>query len=213
MSRLLGVCVWLARWPACSIGFGMRPEATGYRNIVLSGIMAGLSREEIEGYVPQIAEFCELGEYLNMPVRTYSNGMAMRLRFACGTAYSPEILLKDEWLGVGDPVFRKKAQAGMAALLEKAGILMLASHNNSSVRRNCNKALWLVRGVMRAFGAVEEVLEKFEHANRVGNREQPNQEGHESIPLAADAITELADESASQKPFASSNEQAPAVER
>lgn len=141
-----------------SVGLGMRPEASGYRNIELSGLLAGYSKKEIAEMLPSIAAFTELGDYLSMPVRTYSNGMAMRLKFACGTAFNPEILLMDEWLGAGDPEFQKKAQRRMSMLVESAGILLLASHSHSLITRTCSKAAWLDRGILKAYGPSEEVV-------------------------------------------------------
>ncbi len=143
-----------------SLGLGTKTEANGYRNIELAGLMAGYSRDQIDEKLPAIAEFTGLGQYLNMPVRTYSNGMAMRLKFACGTAFSPEVLLMDEWLGAGDPSFQKKASDKMAELVEQAGILVLASHNHQLIKNSCNKVIWLDRGEMKLFGPVDEVLEQ-----------------------------------------------------
>jgi len=100
-----------------------------------------------------------------MPVRTYSNGMAMRLKFACATAFNADILLMDEWLGAGDPEFQDKAQKRMRKLVDEAGIMILASHNHSVIQQSCNKAAWLDRGQLRAFGAVEDVLEFYKTAH------------------------------------------------
>lgn len=144
-----------------NVGLGVRPEATGYRNIVLTGLVAGYSRAEIEAMTPDIVEFAELGPYLNLPLRTYSNGMAMRLKFACATAFQPDILLMDEWLGAGDAEFREKAEQRMTELVEKAGILVLASHSDNLIQRMCNKVLWLDGGVMRAFGPTAEVMAQY----------------------------------------------------
>ena len=141
-----------------SVGLGMKPEASGFRNIELAGLMAGFSRREIDERLPEIADFCELGEYLNMPVRTYSNGMAMRLKFACGTAFEPEILLMDEWLGAGDPAFQKKAAKRMRELVDKAGILVLASHNHHQIAEECNMVIWLDRGEIRGIGPPRFIL-------------------------------------------------------
>ncbi len=143
-----------------SMGLGVRPEATGYRNIVLLGLMAGYSKKEIDKMVPEIAEFSELGAYLDMPLRTYSNGMAMRLKFACGTWFSPEILLMDEWIGAGDAAFKAKAQERVSELLGNAGILVLASHSERLLRSNCNKAAWLDGGEIRAIGPLDEILDQ-----------------------------------------------------
>ncbi|WP_081871561.1 ABC transporter ATP-binding protein [Parvularcula oceani] len=137
---------------------GIRAEATGYRNIELSGLIAGYPREAIREILPKIAEFTELGDYLNYPVRTYSNGMAMRLKFACATAFHPDILLLDEWLGAGDPDFQKKAQARMVEMVEQAGIMILASHNHNLIKETCDKVAWLERGELRAYGPAGDVI-------------------------------------------------------
>ena len=149
-----------------SVGLGVHPETTGYRNIMLSGLMAGYSRAQVIDMMPEIAEFCDLGEYLDMPVRTYSNGMAMRLKFACATAFDADIILMDEWLGAGDPSFQNKAQKRLRRMVDDAGILMLASHNHTVIRKSCNKLAWLDRGRLRAFGEVEEVLAYHDEATR-----------------------------------------------
>lgn len=148
-----------------SLGLGIQPEATGYKNILISGLMAGFRREEVLEKLPEIIDFCELGEYLDMPVRTYSNGMAMRLKFACATAFNADILLMDEWLGAGDPQFQDKAQKRLRKLVDEAGIMILASHNHSVIQQSCNKAAWLDRGQLRAFGAVEDVLDFYKTAH------------------------------------------------
>ncbi|MEL7032712.1 MAG: ABC transporter ATP-binding protein [Pseudomonadota bacterium] len=142
-----------------SAGLGVHPETTGYRNIILSGLMAGYSRSDAKDLLPSIAEFSELGEYLHMPVRTYSNGMAMRLTFACATAFDADIILMDEWLGAGDPSFQAKAQERLRKMVDKAGILILASHNHNVIKQSCNKVAWLDKGRLKMFGEVEEVLE------------------------------------------------------
>ena len=141
-----------------SVGLGMRPEATGLQNIRFAMLLAGLNDAEIRQKTDDIIAFSELGQYLEMPLRTYSNGMAMRLKFACATALSPDILLMDEWLGAGDPNFQRKATARLRQLLDRAGILVLATHNHANIKNLCNKAVWLDQGEVRAFGPVDEVL-------------------------------------------------------
>ncbi len=141
-----------------SAGLGIRAEASGYRNIELAGLVAGRSNEDVRAKIADIAAFTELGEYLNMPVRTYSSGMAMRLKFACATAFAPDILLMDEWLGAGDPDFKKKASRRMDELVDQAGLLVLASHNHRLVQETCEKTIWMDRGCMRAFGPSELVV-------------------------------------------------------
>ena len=147
-----------------SVGLGMKPEATGRRNIELAGLMAGRSRREIAEKLPEIEEFSELGQYLNMPVRTYSNGMAMRLKFACATTFASDILLMDEWLGAGDAAFQAKARDRMSTLVADAGILVRASHDVGQIKGSCDKAIWLDRGEMVAFGPVDDVLKAMETA-------------------------------------------------
>src|SRR4249919_269279 len=126
-----------------NISLGFRAEATGYRNILLKGLIAGKTRAQIDRAVPEIAEFTELGPYLHMPLRTYSQGMAMRLAFAIATAFSSEILLLDEWIGAGDAQFLEKAVKRMSSFVESAQILVLASHSATLLRRVANKAIWM----------------------------------------------------------------------
>ena len=147
--------------PLFNVGLGVRREATGRRNIVLRGLMRGLTHKQAEAKIPEIVEFSELHEFIDMPVRTYSTGMAMRLSFAMATAFEPEILLIDEWLGAGDQSFQKKARARMFELMDTAGITVLASHREGLLRKVCSKCVWLDGGIMRAFGSIDEVLDAF----------------------------------------------------
>lgn len=144
-----------------NVGLGVRKEATGRRNILLRGLMNGLSHSEAVAKIPEIIEFSELGEFIDLPVRTYSTGMAMRLTFATATAFEPEILLLDEWIGAGDQKFQKKAKKRMFDLLEHAGITVIASHRNQLIRDVCTKCLWLNNGVIEKLGPVDEVLDSF----------------------------------------------------
>jgi len=134
-----------------NINLGFRPEATGRRNIELRGLVNGWSPEVIEGRMDDIIEFSELGEFIDMPFKSYSSGMAARLAFSVATTLEPEILLMDEWMGAGDPKFQEKASQRMDALAEKAGIIVLASHNHTLLRRTCNKILHLEGGHVAAF--------------------------------------------------------------
>lgn len=126
-----------------------------------------MSKKEIEKKLPEIAEFTELGDYLNLPVRTYSSGMALRLGFAVATALDPEILLLDENVGAGDAAFADKARQRMQRLVGKSSIIVLASHSNDLIRSMCNKAIWLDKGAIAQQGATEPVLQAYEAA---GNR-------------------------------------------
>ena len=148
-----------------NIGLGMRLEASGRRNIVLGGLAAGHSRADVMDRCEEIEAFSELGEFLSMPVSTYSAGMRMRLSFAIATAFDPEILILDEWLSAGDENFRRKAAERMQHFVETAGILVLASHNPSLLKNNCDLGLWLREGEVAAFGEIDNVLEAYvEHS-------------------------------------------------
>ena len=106
----------------------------------------------------EIAEFTDLGNYLAMPVRTYSSGMRLRLGLAVSTCFDPEILLMDEWIGMGDARFLEKAEGRMDRFVGRTSILVIASHSEALIRRLCNKAVLLDRGEVAAAGTVDEVL-------------------------------------------------------
>jgi len=128
------------------LSLGMDHEATGLENIVLRGVLMGLPPVAIQAKVNEIAEFSELGDYLSMPIRTYSSGMLLRLAFAVSTSVAPEILLLDEWLSVGDAAFRDKAERRLLELIESSAIMVLASHDESLIRRFCSRMLRLEHG-------------------------------------------------------------------
>jgi ABC-type polysaccharide/polyol phosphate transport system ATPase subunit len=144
--------------PMFDVNLGIDPELSGFDNIRTRALLLGLSPRAIERHIPEIAEFTELGDYLEMPVRTYSSGMMLRLGFAVATCFEPEILLMDEWILAGDAHFLAKAQLRIQGFVERASLLVLASHNLDLCRRWCTKALWLEQGQVRALGPVEEVL-------------------------------------------------------
>lgn len=142
-----------------NINLGFRPEATGRRNIELRGLINGWKPKEIAARMDEIIEFSELGDFIDMPFKAYSQGMAARLAFSVATALEPEILLMDEWIGAGDPGFQEKAQKRMNALAEQAGIIVLASHSHSLLQRTCNKVLELHKGQVKAFMPTSEWFE------------------------------------------------------
>ncbi|WP_322030626.1 ABC transporter ATP-binding protein [Paraburkholderia sp. J76] len=150
--------------PLLDISLGMDENSTGMQNIRLRGLLLGMTDAEIREKQNEIAEFCELGDYLDLPIRTYSSGMRVRLAFAVSTAVDAEILLLDEVMGVGDVSFMHKAEARLADLHSRAEIVVLAMHSNNQIRKVCNKVLWMERGRVRAFGPVEEVVEQYEIA-------------------------------------------------
>jgi len=128
------------------LSLGIDPTATGFENIRLRGRIAGLSSKEIDSRMDEIAEFTGLGPFLAMPVKTYSAGMQGRLAFAAATAVESDVLLMDEWIAVGDADFQKVAHKRLLKLVERAGILVLATHEAPLLKLYCNKVMKLEGG-------------------------------------------------------------------
>jgi ABC-type polysaccharide/polyol phosphate transport system ATPase subunit len=156
--------------PLLDISLGMDDNSTGYQNIRLRGLLLGMSDVEIKAKQQQIADFSELGDYLDLPIRTYSSGMRMRLAFAISTAVDSDILLLDEVMGVGDATFMHKAEQRLDSLQQRSEIVVLAMHSNREIRRVCNKALWMENGSMRMFGTAEDVVSAYEQDVGTDNR-------------------------------------------
>lgn len=148
--------------PLFDVGLGMDQDATGYENIRIRGLFLGMTPEEIEQRTPEIAEFSELGPYLNIPIRTYSSGMRVRLSFSIATALRPEILLLDEMIGAGDASFIQKARDRLEGFLSHTRILVLASHSTEMIRRMCNRAILLHQGKVIGADGVDEILHAYE---------------------------------------------------
>lgn len=140
------------------ITLGMDYEATGWQNIIFRCIFLGMTFAEADRLAPSIAEFSELGEYLDLPVRTYSSGMFVRLAFAISTAAQPDIVIMDEMIGAGDQQFIEKAQKRVTEMLNRARIMILASHSEVIIRNFCNKVAWLEKGSVRTIGPTAEIL-------------------------------------------------------
>jgi ABC-type polysaccharide/polyol phosphate transport system ATPase subunit len=153
---VLGRCLSLF-----DLSAGFDEEATGYENIMRRGLVIGARRTEIEARRAEIAEFTELGDRLDLPLRTYSSGMMLRLIFAVATAVEGEIVLLDEWIGVGDQQFRKKARQRLDEIVARAGILVLASHDIDLIKSTCNRAILLQEGRITAVGTTEEILSRY----------------------------------------------------
>ncbi len=153
--------------PMFDLSLGIDPESTGYENIILRGLYLGLSKPEILARRDGVAEFTELGPFLDLPVRTYSAGMQARLAFAMATCIEPEVLLLDEGIGAGDASFLEKANERLSQFINKAGILVLASHSADLVLRLCNKAIVMEHGRMLWSGGVEEGLNFYQQRQRV----------------------------------------------
>lgn len=148
--------------PLFDITVGMDMEANGYENIRLRGLFLGMHPDEIDARIDDIVAFSELGDFLAMPVRTYSSGMLVRLAFAVSTSFEPDILLLDEMIGAGDASFMKKAETRLHRFIEGADVMFLASHANSTLREFCNKGMLLERGKLIEYGPLNEVLARYE---------------------------------------------------
>jgi ABC-type polysaccharide/polyol phosphate transport system ATPase subunit len=145
--------------PMLDLNLGFDDEATGNENIVMRGLMLGLKESDIRERIAEIAAFSELGEYLDLPLRTYSQGMRLRLMFSIAVTVRGDIVLMDEWIAVGDESFRGKAQERLKQVIGQAGILVIASHDNNILRANCTLGMRLERGRVAAFGPIDEVLD------------------------------------------------------
>ncbi|OWJ60213.1 ABC transporter ATP-binding protein [Paraburkholderia caledonica] len=148
--------------PLLDISLGLDEHSTGRQNIRLRGLFLGMHAELISEREEEIAAFSELGDYLDMPVRTYSTGMRMRLAFSISMAVQADILLLDEVLGVGDSAFREKAKARLQEVAFESGIVVLALHSSPAIMEMCNKALWLDRGSVRMLGDSHEVVRAYD---------------------------------------------------
>jgi homopolymeric O-antigen transport system ATP-binding protein len=140
------------------IALGFETEANGWENIAYRCYLQGETPRSVRRKRDAIAEFSELGDFLNMPVRYYSAGMMVRLAFSIATAIDPEILLVDEVLSVGDMAFQNKAAARMNEMMAKAHLMVLVSHDLSAVARLCNRIVWMDHGRPLQVGPADEVI-------------------------------------------------------
>lgn len=147
--------------PLMDISIGIDLEATGRENIFIRGALLGFSRDQMLSKLQDIVDFADLANFIDLPVRTYSSGMHLRLAFAVATSIDPEILVLDEWLSVGDENFRIQAEARMAALLARTRVLVLASHSRQLIEDTCNRVIWLEHGQVKMDGAPSEVLNAY----------------------------------------------------
>lgn len=148
--------------PLIEISAGFNPEFSGKENIYLNGYMLGFSRDQITAKEAAIIEFTELGDFINVPVKYYSSGMAVRLAFAIATSIEPEILLFDEMLSAGDAHFVAKAQARMNDLLSKSKGMVVVSHDLSMIKTLCSRAIWLDHGKIKMDGSPAAVIAKYQ---------------------------------------------------
>lgn len=140
---------------------GMNMELTGRENIRLYGLHAGLSKTEISHIDRDVQDFADLGSYMDMPVKTYSSGMTVRLAFGLATAVKPQILLMDEWFLAGDGAFMNKAQERLEAMVQHADILVISTHQPDVMRKWCTRVIWLEDGRIRMDGTPDEVLDVY----------------------------------------------------
>ncbi|WP_158850705.1 galactan export ABC transporter ATP-binding subunit Wzt/RfbE [Saccharothrix deserti] len=155
-SRIVGKVA-----PVFDLGVGMDPEISGYENIMIRGLFLGMSRKEMEKRVDDIAEFTELGDYLSMPLRTYSTGMRVRLALGVVTSIDPEILLLDEGIGAVDAAFLEKARDRLNDLVKRSGILVFASHSDDFLVELCSTAIWMDEGQVKMHGSLREVVTSY----------------------------------------------------
>jgi teichoic acid transport system ATP-binding protein len=153
--------VWGRASTLLALGVGFNHNLSGRENIILGGLAAGLSRREVEERAVEVAEWTELGDFIDMPMRTYSSGMSARVGFSVAVHMKPDILMIDEALSTGDAHFREKATAKMAELRESARAMFLVSHGLGSIKEMCNEAIWLDHGQLMLRGEPTEVVKAY----------------------------------------------------
>jgi len=141
---------------------GIYPDLTGLQNIILGGVLLGFTEQEVQAKLNDIIAFAELDEFIHQPVRTYSAGMKARLGFSRAVTLEADVLLVDEVLSVGDRQFRQKSETLMKERIRSEQTVVYVSHSEQSVRDLCNKALWIEGGLVRQFGAADEVVDAYE---------------------------------------------------
>ena len=172
LSLLLGVAqptegrveVSGKKTPLLELGAGFHPDLTGLENIMMNGVLLGHTKEEVLEQMDDIIAFSELGDFIDMPIRTYSSGMVMRLAFSVAIHTDPEILLIDEILAVGDESFQKKSGNALIGLIKGGVTTVYVSHNMDAIKRICNRAIWLEHGQIKAEGEPGKVIEMYMNA-------------------------------------------------
>jgi ABC-2 type transport system ATP-binding protein len=148
--------------PLFNLMEGMVPDATGREFVRIRGVLLGLEPDQLDKLAEDVVEFCELGSYMDMPVRTYSTGMLVRLAFALSTSVTPDILLFDELIGAGDARFVSKAQERLKTFIEGSSIVVVASHSRAILDQWCNRLFLLEHGKLIADGSVQDVLKEYD---------------------------------------------------
>ncbi|MGY1804711.1 ABC transporter ATP-binding protein [Blastococcus sp. SYSU D00922] len=147
--------------PVFDLGVGMDPEISGLENIIVRGLFLGMTRKQMEQRIDDIAEFTELGDFLRMPLRTYSTGMRIRLALGVVTSIDPEILILDEGIGAVDAAFLEKSKKRLSELVDRAGLLVFASHSDEFLKELCDTAIWMEHGRIKQQGPIDEVLDAY----------------------------------------------------
>jgi ABC-type polysaccharide/polyol phosphate transport system ATPase subunit len=145
-----------------SLGTGFDNNLSGIDNILLHGLIIGMSLEEIERQIPLIVEFADIGEHIHVPMKYYSNGMISRVSFSVVLAMKPDILLIDEVFSVGDLAFQQKSQKAMGELLSETSCQLIVTHSLALVREHCNRAIYIRSGRLLMDGSPDEVVSKYE---------------------------------------------------
>lgn len=144
-----------------ALALGFQPHLSGRDNAILSGLMLGLRRREINARLPAIREFSELGDFFEQPIATYSTGMNMRLAFSVALQVEPDVMLIDEVLSVGDAEFREKSREALQRRTGEGSTIVLVSHDEDQIRRRCDRVLWLEHGRNVMVGPCAEVFEAY----------------------------------------------------
>ena len=160
--------VWGRVSTLLALGVGFNAQLSGRENVILGGLASGLSRKQVEARAEEVADFAELGEFIDAPMRTYSSGMFSRLAFSVAAHMHPDVLMIDEALSAGDAQFRKKANAKMADLMSTSRAMFLVSHGLGSVVEMCNDAIWLHKGELMMRGEPQEVVDAYMRFLEVG---------------------------------------------
>lgn len=168
------------------LGAGFHPDFTGRENILINGIILGMTRAQIRARLDEIVAFSELGDFVDEPVRTYSSGMFMRLAFAVATHVDPEILIADEILAVGDEHFARKSMAKMNEFKQAGRTILMVTHDLGALERWCDLAAWIDGGAIRMFGEPSRVVPEYRQAMALAERTD-----HRALTMPGIALPEL----------------------
>jgi len=155
VSRNHGPCQML------NLSLGFMPHLSGRQNVILSGLLQGFSRNHIDSRLGAVEDFSELGDFFDLPLRTYSSGMRARLGFSLAMELSPDMLVIDEALGVGDAAFQEKSRSALTDKIHSGLTVILVSHNEPFARETCDRAVWLSGGEVKGIGSVDEMYRKY----------------------------------------------------